>query len=417
MRLSYAAMFAASVCAAMAQAQTAPGPATLTLERAIALAERHAPTHDITAAGIDAAAAARDVAGLRPNPSLQSQVENIAGSGLYRGTASAETSVALAVPIELGGKRGARIALANAQGLRARIDAATLVADLRLRVTRAYATASAAAWRQDIAADLLRIADANGRAAAVRVRVGRASPIEVQRAEVLRINAATAAGNARRSAEAGRAALARLIGVPAGTIAADLDRRWFDRIEPATPLGASADAAALTVAAADADRDAAAAQARLARSQRLPDISLSAGARRLSATGDTAAIFGLSVPIPLFDGGRSAVAQAEAGRRRAEAIGRAARIDAEQAIADARAELANAAAEAEAASGPALAAAREGARIARIGYAEGKFGQLDLIDAERSLAQTRLAAVDALAAYHDARARLDRLAAPADPKE
>ena len=53
------------------------------------------------------------------------------------------------------------------------------------------------------------------------------------------------------------------------------------------------------------------------------------------------------------------------------------------------------------------------ARIARIGYREGKFGQLDLLDAERTLSETRTAAIDALAAYRDAQARRDRLATPA----
>jgi len=55
----------------------------------------------------------------------------------------------------------------------------------------------------------------------------------------------------------------------------------------------------------------------------------------------------------------------------------------------------------------------EATRIARIGYREGKFGQLDLLDAERTLLDTRTAAIDALAAYHDARARLERLTAEA----
>jgi len=64
---------------------------------------------------------------------------------------------------------------------------------------------------------------------------------------------------------------------------------------------------------------------------------------------------------------------------------------------------------ARAANGPALAAAEEAARIARIGYAEGKFPQLELIEAERSLAETRESSVDALAALHTARARLARL--------
>jgi cobalt-zinc-cadmium efflux system outer membrane protein len=88
-------------------------------------------------------------------------------------------------------------------------------------------------------------------------------------------------------------------------------------------------------------------------------------------------------------------------------------LDAEQMIASAEADAANAATTARNATGPMLAAAQEAARIARIGYREGKFGQLDLLEAERTLAETRAATIDALAAYHDARARLERLTAPA----
>jgi cobalt-zinc-cadmium efflux system outer membrane protein len=92
-------------------------------------------------------------------------------------------------------------------------------------------------------------------------------------------------------------------------------------------------------------------------------------------------------------------------------------LDVEEAITDVQAEAANAATIARNANGPALAAAQEAARIARIGYREGRFSQLDLLDAERTLAQTRLTAVDALAAYQDARARLERLTAPAPQQD
>ena len=88
-------------------------------------------------------------------------------------------------------------------------------------------------------------------------------------------------------------------------------------------------------------------------------------------------------------------------------------LDAEQDIATTQAEAANAATTARNATGPALTTAVEAARIARIGYREGKFGQLDLLDAERTLLDTRTAAIDALAAYHDARSRLERLTSEA----
>jgi cobalt-zinc-cadmium efflux system outer membrane protein len=86
----------------------------------------------------------------------------------------------------------------------------------------------------------------------------------------------------------------------------------------------------------------------------------------------------------VFNNGRAAIAQATAQRTQADAQRRVTALDIEQAITDAQAQAANAATTARAASGPALAAAQEAARIARIGYREGKFGQLELLDAERT---------------------------------
>src|SRR3546814_4445329 len=43
------------------------------------------PSVAAATAGVDAATAARRVAGLRPNPEVQAQVENLAGTGVYKG--------------------------------------------------------------------------------------------------------------------------------------------------------------------------------------------------------------------------------------------------------------------------------------------------------------------------------------------
>lgn len=413
----FAAVVAAALFANPAAAQDAP-PATpsLTLDQALAAARQTSPALEAASADLRASGAARALAGLRPNPSLQVETENVVGSGAYRGIDSAETTVGFALPIELGGKRSARIGVAEAQGARARVDAAIAEADLTLRVTQAFIAAVAAERRLGVARDQAGIAAEAFRAASVRVRAGRASPIEQQRADVVRINAEAAAARAERDAAVARATLARLIGRP---VPAELDLAWFERIDGYGPSARASADGTLALAAADAEVSTANAQVRLARSQRIPDVTLSAGARRLEATNDTAAVFGVSVPLPLFNNGSAGVAQARAERDRADARRRMARIDAEQAIAQAEAEVANAAADARNATGPALAGAVETARIARIGYREGKFSQLDLLDAERTLAETRAAAIDALAAWHDARARLQRLtgAAPTITKD
>jgi cobalt-zinc-cadmium efflux system outer membrane protein len=230
----------------------------------------------------------------------------------------------------------------------------------------------------------------------------------------LRINADTAVERAQRLAEVARGNLARRIGQP---VTGPLDLVWFDRVEGYGPARPIEPAGTLALAAARADVTTAQAQVRLARSQRIPDVVLSASARRLELTNDVAAVFGVSIPFPVFNNGSAAVSQAQAQGDQAQALQRAAELDSAQAIASAHVEVANAATSARNASGPALAAAIEAARIARIGYREGKFGQLDLLDAERTLSETRTAAIDALATYHDAKARLDRLAAAAPSSE
>ena len=405
-----AALLAAASCATMAQAQTSPpieAGQTLSLDRALELAGATSPTLDAAEADIQAAAAARTVAGLRPNPSVTVEAENVAGSGPYRGVESLETTTSLALPIELGGKRSARIGVADARSQRTLIQAAITQADLRLSVIQAYAEAAAAQQRVTTARDQARIAAEGLRAAQVRVQAGRASPIEAERANVARINADAEVERTQRLVEVARYSLSRIIGQP---VADDLDTGWFANARAAYgPMQAIESAGTLAMAAAEADLAIADAGVRLARAQRVPDLTVGAGARYMRDTGDTAALFSISIPLPLFNNGRAAVAQASSERLRAEAQQRVTAIEVDQAIARAQAEAANAATTAATASGPALQAAEEAARIARIGYREGKFGQLELLDAERTLAETRLAAIDALLNYHSAQAQLERL--------
>ena len=411
-----AALLAAVSCVSVAQAQdiatTAPPAASpLTLDQAVAAAGGSAPAADAARADIAAAEAGRTIAGLRPNPTVTTEVENIAGTGPYGGFRGAETTVGFSIPIELGGKRSARIAVADARTMRAQLPAAITEADIRLQVTELYVNAVAAERRLTTALDQARIANEALNAARVRVRAGRASPIEEQRADVTRLNAEAAVENARRLLDAARLNLGRRIGQP---VTGALDLTALDDLPAAYgPQLAPTVEGTLALAAADADLAVADAGVRLARSQRIPDVTVGPGVRRFSESNDTAALFSISVPIPLFNSGRAAVGQASAERSRAEAQRRMTALDVEQAILDARTEAGNAATNARTANGPALAAAQEAARIARIGYREGKFGQLDLLDAERTLAETRLTAIDALVAYQNARARLERLTAPA----
>lgn len=412
-----ATILVATSCVSVAQAQEAdtlrpPASSIFTLDQAVAAAGGSAPAAEAAQAGIQAAQAGRTIAGLRPNPTLQTQVENVAGSGAYRGFRQADTTLNVNIPVELGGKRSARIAAADAQTRRALLVAAITQADIRVQVVQLYVEAVAAERRAMTARNQLRIAQDALNAAKVRVQAGRASPIEEQRASVAQVNAEAGVERAQRLAQTALVNLERRIGQPVAARA--LDEALLDRLPaPMQGVANATSAGTLALAAADANLAVADAGVQLARSQRIPDVTVGPGIRRLSATSDTAAVFGISIPLPVLNSGRAAVAQARAMRNQAEAQRRVTALDVEQAITDAQAEADNAATTARAANGPALAAAQEAARIARIGYREGKLGQLDLLDAERTLADTRVAAIDALASYQNAKARLERLTVPA----
>jgi len=413
MSRTLAALLAATVCVGTAAAQTTPVASTeapLTVDDAIASARARSPGMDAAEAAIRATNAGRTVAGLRPNPSFEGQAENVVGTGPYKGLSGSETTVGFSLPIETGGKRSARVALADTRVGRAKLGAFVALADLELQVAETYVEALGAERRLLVAQQQAAIATEGLRVARDRVTVGAASPIDQQRADVISINANVAVEQAERSLDVARQNLSRLIG---SAVNGPLDTAWFDRVAGFGPTIAPSSDGTLALAIAAADLATAEAQIRLARANRVPDITLSAGARRLQASRDTAAVVGVSIPIPLFNNGRAAIDQATAERDQLTAQLRLARIDADRAIASAVADVANAAATARAANGPALAAAQEAARIARLGYGQGKFNQIELLDAERTLSETRAAAIDALIAFHTATARLRRLTSAA----
>src|SRR3546814_15538634 len=76
----------------------------------------------------------------------------------------------------------------------------------------------------------------------------------------------------------------------------------------------------LALVAAEADVRTADAQVRVARSLRVPDLTVSASARRLPAPNDTAAVVGISIPIPFFNNGSAFVAQSRSEQTQAIAL-------------------------------------------------------------------------------------------------
>jgi cobalt-zinc-cadmium efflux system outer membrane protein len=274
------------VAPAIADDDPPASPSPLTLEDALALARINDPT--LVAARlrrpIDLANVA--VAGERPNPEARYEHTNELPHDL----------VSLAQPIELGGKRGRRIAAAEA-GLRtgeAELRQAEAQAEADTR--RAYFAVSSAQRREAIAGELQDLAARGQRVASEREQVGDVSKLEVLQADLLLDAAENEATALQGELVASRAELNAHVGRPleaATSVAEDLAA-----IPPPSTLEAAANAALAVL-----DRQIAEGEAKLAlaRAEQVPDVTvegtLTHGAEPEFTWGYHAAV---AVVIPLF---------------------------------------------------------------------------------------------------------------------
>lgn len=386
---------------ACAQAGIEP-PTPLTLPAALALAD--SANADLAAARHELLAedGAVTQAGLLPNPSLS--LERV---DTRRDTR--ETTLLLNQPLELGGKRAARVQAAQ----RGREGAAAALVQRRAEVR----AETAAAWFAVLAAQeqlrlaqqaselAKRAASATGR----RVVAGKVSPVEETRAQVAASTVGLELIRAHSTLAAARSRLAALWGNPAPRF--EQVTGEIDALPELPALAAQrallAHAPAMQVAQAELERRQALIQ--VERSRRTPDVALTVGSRHSEELGRSQAVIGLSVPLPLFD--RNQGALLEAARRTDKArdalAATTARLETE--LVQAREEYASARAQARTLRDEILPGARSAYEATSTGFDYGKFGFLDVLDAQRTLLQAQSHYLTTLADAHRAQAAISRI--------
>ncbi len=382
---------------------------SLTLREAAALALMRNPR--LAAASLERrAAAARELqASLRPNPQLDIEIESIAGSGEMHGLDGAETTLSLGQLIELGGKRAKRTQVAALETELAEWDFQSQRLDTLQQVTQAFVGVLAAQERLALAEQLHDLSAEAQAAVAQRVEAGKDSAVEELRADVVLSKSRIELRNATHLLAAARQNLS----ASWGTRMASFEEAAGDFYLVESVPGSS-DANEILATNPDLARWAVEHRQRraaldLARAQATPDVTVAGGVQRFEESDDSAFIVGLALPIPLFNRNQGGIEEATANLAKARKQQQAAEIE----IA---AELATAM--------NALAAAYEGVRIlhdevlpnaqqafeaAQQGYREGKFDYLYVLDTQRTFFETRMQYIDAVEAYHLAKADVERL--------
>ncbi|MBI0538469.1 TolC family protein [Roseomonas sp. KE2513] len=352
---------------------------------------------------------------LRPNPALRGSFENFGGFGgrqENRGFRTLESTVGLAQIIELGGKRSARIGLAARSGEVAVLDFTGFRLEIAREVVTALATAEAARRLVGVERERARLAAETLRAARARVEAGRDPLLQAERAEVVRATADIAAERAQRELEIAVGDLAVFIGVPRVELAPR--QPWFDDIGPnpgrpvpANPLARLSGSPEL--ARLDAAINQQRANVTLQRAIAVPDVTISGDVRRFGDSNETAFVAGASIPLPFYDRNQGGIARAQAELTRAEAEAERGRNILVATLVAAEQRLALAWRSVDTLRRTALPSAELAARFATLGYGEGRFSFLEVLDAQRALSDTRAQLVEAMQAFHALRAQVQRL--------
>ena len=367
-------------------------PSNVSLEEALRLAGAESPVINISQAEIDAARGNEQQEGLRPNPEISVEAENIAGTGVFKGLRSTEMTVAVGQRLELGGKRGARRRAAAAETTVAEIEAAIARAELAAEVRLAFTDAVAAQNRLELANRVVERNRELARIAGILVEVGRDPPLRAIRAQGALGEAQAAQQSAEAEAYSARLTLASLWGgqAPPDRVQeiwlGEADMIDFDPIQ------------ALPIQLAAANSNAAEAIIKRERANAVPDVTLSGGFRRFEESNDTAFVFGASIAIPLWNRNQGNVDIARARLRSAQARRALQLLAMNRQFGIAQARFRAAKTRVQTLQNETLPQAEEALRLARLGYGYGKFNLIDVLDAasardsvENSLIEAKVA--------------------------
>lgn len=215
--LPYPLVIAAESAAAIAKDSAAP----LTLSQALALALKHNPELSAFSHELRAGEAAILQAGVLPNPVLGIEADNLNNDRL-RQDGDRTTAIQIGQLIELGGKRAARIRMAEAGRDLANWDYEAKRIDVLSRVSQHFIDTMAAQQARELAAESLKLAQNVAAAVARRVQAGKVSPIEETKARLALSAAQIEAEQAERQLAAARRNLSSMWGnaAPAFTAAA-----------------------------------------------------------------------------------------------------------------------------------------------------------------------------------------------------
>lgn len=348
-------------------------------------------------------------AGLRPNPSVSTEVENVLGSGDAAGIDRAEITLALSQVMEFGALRQARVAVAEQSRLGARVAADIQRFDILAETARRFVLLVSQQELHQLTHLGVELAEKTAEAVERRVVAAKAPLAEQERARVALEQARSRDAHAEHLLQSARHALAASWGAEApdfGEASADLYQ-----LPAVAPLPQLAAAVAQTPDIAQYLNETRLQSARieLAMAARRPGFELGAGIRHDAGSGDTGLVLSVQMPWALNDRQQGDIAAADALRQRAGAQQQAALVNARTQLFAYYRELEDLRRELTVIRDTTLPLMQDALEHTEYAYQRGRYSYLEWVDAQRALLSLRRDGIDAATAYHLTLIEIERL--------
>jgi len=338
----------------------------------------------------------------RPNPELAYSLEDTRSK-------TRTQSWQLNLPVELGGKRAARTKAAEKTREQAQAQLAELQATVRANVAAAYFDVLTAQERLVLARDSAALAKSSTDTVSKRVAAGKVSPVEESKARVaeagVRVELAQAASEQRNALSRLFALLGR-IDAPYTVLDGKAENLpSVPSLADLQPLISSAPGVVLARIEVDRRK----ALTALEQSKRVPDVTVSVGMQRSNETQRNVLLFGVSVPLPIFDRNQGNLLEALKLEDKARDELQAASVRLHSEVAQGQERLSTIIAEVQSLKQDVLPGAKSAYDAATIGFENGKFNFLEVLDAQRTYFTAKSQYLKALGEAHRAAADIDRL--------
>lgn len=374
----------------------------MTLDVAIRLALEHNPGIAAARREIEAVEGQVIQGGLRPNPELAYVADDTRN-------VSRSSTTQFDIPIETAGKREARIEAAERGRSVALSDLGTLQLKLRASVSAAFFDVLSAQEQTTLAREMLKLAQRATDIASKRVAAGKVSPVEETKARVAEAGVRVALMQAESQLRNTRHRLSSLWGnsAPRFTHASgELEKL------PEVPLAALVQqrlAASPMLERAQRELERRGAVVSVEQSRAVPDLTFSIGMKRREDIVRDQLLVGLTVPLPLFNRNQGNLLEALRREDKAREELRALRVTLSSEALQALERVGARREETVLLRLEVVPGAQSAYEAATIGFENGKFSFLEVLDAQRTYFNAKSQYLNALSAFHRSLTELESL--------